>query len=191
NALRVVPALQGNILEHVEGFDYGDAAGAGRWGGENFPAMGVDGVTGVEGFANFRLVMGEIIEGDESAKRGHVASQHPRGLALIKLGGAVPGDALEGGSEFRLAQRVSGVKELAAVQEDAAAHREALQAGALFLEFAGKFFAYGKTLFGQADGGLHHVCEFHGAMRFQRERKPRDRARYGDGAIADGGSLFV
>src|SRR5208337_4824390 len=49
NALRVVPALQGNILEHVEGFDYGDAAGAGRWGGENFPAIGVDGVTGVEG----------------------------------------------------------------------------------------------------------------------------------------------
>jgi len=69
NALRVVPALQGNILEHVEGFDHGDATGAWRRSGEDFPTMGVDCVAGVENFADFRLVMGEIIEGDEPAER--------------------------------------------------------------------------------------------------------------------------
>src|SRR5208282_66297 len=102
---------------------------------KDVPAVSVDGIGGVEDFADFRLIMREIIERDEPAKRGHVTRQHLRGFTLIKLGGAVPGDALEGCGKFRLAQRVSGVKKFAAVQENAAAHREALQAGTLLVQF--------------------------------------------------------
>src|SRR5262249_40457348 len=68
NAFDVVPAFERDVFEHVESFDNGDTAGAGRRRGDDFPEMGfilrAAFVLAAQNFANFGRVVSKIIKSD-------------------------------------------------------------------------------------------------------------------------------
>ena len=67
--------------------------------------MAIAFVLGLQDLADFRLVLGEIVERNETIEPRHVVDQHASGLAAIEFRGAFPGDAFESGGEFRLTDR--------------------------------------------------------------------------------------
>src|SRR5882762_6589604 len=144
-----------------------------------------------QNFADFRLVLGEVVERDEATEARHVVYQSASGFAAIKLGGAVLGNPLECGGELRLTKRIPRLKHLAVVQENSAADGETLETGALLCEFMGEPLADGKAIFSKANGRGDDIGELHGAIGFQGESEAGDRARHGHRAIADDGGLFI
>ena len=64
HALRVVPALQWDTFEHIQSFDHGHPAGAWRRSRDDLPALAVGSVARAESFANLRLIVGEVVQGD-------------------------------------------------------------------------------------------------------------------------------
>src|SRR3989442_5894238 len=83
--------------------------------------MAIAFVLGLQDLADFRLVLGEIVERNETIEPRHVVDQHASGLAAIEFRGAFPGDAFESGGEFRLTERFSRLKHFAVGPEDMAA----------------------------------------------------------------------
>src|SRR5260370_37606775 len=121
-----------------------------------FPSVSVALVVGAQDLAALRLVLGEIVEGDETTEPRHIVDQHASGFAGIELIGTVPGDSFESGGEFRLTESIPGLKHFAVVQKDPAADGEALEARGYF-EFRGGPLAGRKALFGNANGRGHYV----------------------------------
>src|SRR2546429_5154181 len=97
--------------------------------------MAIAFVLGLQDLADFRLVLGEIVESDETTEPRHVVDQHASGFAAIELRGAFPGDAFESGGEFRLTERISRLKHFAVVQENIAAGRRKLQIPSVLRRF--------------------------------------------------------
>src|ERR1700730_15024706 len=110
----------------------------------------------MERFANLRLIAGEVVPRDQTVASRHIAHEHLRSFTLVELSRPVLGNSLERSGENRLPENVSPAIHFAVVPEDVDAHRELLEAGAFFRKFPNQLFADGKTLFGEADGGLHH-----------------------------------
>ena len=71
------------------------------------------------------------------------------------------------------------------------AHRKLLEALAFFGEFPHQFFADGKTLLGEANRGLHHAGKLHGAVSFQSQCQPGNRAGHGNGAKPNRRGLLI
>src|SRR5882762_7695379 len=142
-------------------------------------------VLGAQNFADFRLVLVEIVERDEAAEPRHVIHERASGFAAIELGRAVPGDAFESGGKVRLTERISRLKHFAVVQKDPAADGEALQSGVLFFEFAGEPFADWKAIFSKANGWGHNVRELHRAIAFQSESEAGDGSWDSDRLVAN------
>src|SRR2546429_9833158 len=97
--------------------------------------MAIAFVLGLQDLADFRLVLGEIVERDETTEPRHIVDQHASGFAAIELRGTFPGDAFESGGQFRLTERISGPKNFAVVQEDKATRSETMHILAFLLEF--------------------------------------------------------
>src|SRR5260370_38635702 len=95
-----------------------------------------------------------------------------RGFAAIELWGGVPGDAFEGGGQFRLAKSIPGLKHFAVVQKDVAADAETLESRAMFFELMRQAFANGKAIIGQADGPPQNLCKLHGPRSFYSACEP-------------------
>src|SRR5260370_42524830 len=112
-----------------------------------------------------------------------------RGFAAIELWGGVPGDAFEGGGQFRLAKSIPGLKHFAVVQKDVAADAETLESRAMFFELMRQPFANGKAIIRQADGPPQNLCKVHGAIGFQRENEARDSASDSDRIVAEHGGF--
>src|ERR1700730_1280994 len=123
--------------------------------------MRVNSVGGAEHLSNFRLVAGEIVEGDQAAESRHVSSKHLCRFTLIKPRSTVLGDAFERGGEFRLPEGFADAIHFPVVQENVAAHGKTLKVAALLRKFADQFFADRETIFSEAYGGLHDGGEFH------------------------------
>ena len=102
--------------------------------------MAVEIVICMQGFANFRLILREIFERDETAHTLHVVHDQLRGFAAIKLGCAVFRDALESCGQLGLTEGIAGVKHFSVVQKNAPADGELLQLGAFVLQFAEPVF---------------------------------------------------
>src|SRR5882762_3682167 len=68
HALRVVPALQRDALQHVQSLNRRYTAGAWRRSGEHLPALAAGNITTVESFANLRLIMGEVVHRDQATR---------------------------------------------------------------------------------------------------------------------------
>ena len=111
--------------------------------------MSVERVVRVKHLANFRLVVSQVIEGNEAAEGRHLAGQHVPRFALVELSGTVRGDAFQGGGEFGLTEGVSHPVHLSVAQEDAATHRETFEPGTFLGEFPLEFLADRKSLFCQ------------------------------------------
>ena len=98
--------------------------------------MAIDLIMGAEDFANDGLIAGEIFGGDDAAVVLHIGNEHAGGFTAVKIGGAVCGDALQRGGEFRLAENVADFVTFAVVlgiaEKDALADGELLQAGLFF-----------------------------------------------------------
>src|SRR6267378_6274091 len=142
-------------------------------------------------FAHLRLVLGEIVECDETTKPRHVIHERASGFAAIELGRAVPGDAFESGGKFRLTERISRLKHFAVVQKDPAADGEALQSGVLFFEFVGEPLADRKAILSKANGWGHNVRELHRAKGLQRESEAGDGSWDSDGLVANDRSFLL
>ncbi len=148
-------------------------------------------VLGAQDLADFRLVLGEIVEGDETTEPRHIVDQHAGGFAGIELSSAVRGDALESGGEFRLTESISGLKHFAVVQKDPAADGEELETRVFYFEFVGKPFADRKAIFGKANGWGHYVRELHRAIGFQSESEAGDGSWDSDGFVANDRRFLV
>src|SRR5713226_546377 len=191
NAFDVVPALKRNALQHVQCFDDGDTTGAGRRRSEDFPGMAIAIVFRAQNLADFRLVLGEIVEGNETAEPRHILYKRAGSFAAIKLRGAVPGDAFERGGQFWLTNGIPGLKHFAVIQKDAPADGKALQTRALLFEFMREPLADRKAIFRKANGRSHDVRELHRAIGFQRESEACDCSGDSDRLVADDGSFFI
>src|SRR5260370_6903317 len=111
-----------------------------------FPSVSVALVVGAQDLAALRLVLGEIVEGDETTEPRHIVDQHASGFAGIELIGTVPGDSFESGGAFRLTENISGLKHFTVVQKKPAADGEALETRAHF-QFLGAPLPHPKPLF--------------------------------------------
>src|SRR5260370_326960 len=155
-----------------------------------FPFVSVALVVGAQDLAAFRVVLGEIVEGEETSEPRQIVDQHASGFAGIELIGTVPGDSFESGGEFRLTESISGLKHFAVVQKDPAADGEALETRVYF-EFVGEPLADRKAIFGKANGWGHYVRELHRAIGFQSESEAGDSSWDSDGFVANDRRFLV
>ena len=128
--------------------------------------MSIECVSRAENFAHLRLILREIVHGDQSAERGHVLHEHACCFAAIKFRDSVSRNALQCRSEFRLAKSFAGFVHFSIFQEYSTAPGEHLQMFLFFLEFFRKFCANWITAFGKPNRGSHHVGKFHAAVSF-------------------------
>ena len=168
DAFDVVPAFERNALQHVQRFDNSDTTGAGRRRGEDFPGVAIVFVLRAQNLADFRLVLGQFVESNETAEPKHIVHQHVSSFATVEFSSAIPGDTLKCGRQLRLEEGISGMKHFALVQKNPAADGEALEGRAFLFEFVRKPLANGKALFGQANGRSYHIAELHRAVGFER-----------------------
>src|ERR1700733_16027587 len=84
-------------------------------------------VSGEEGLADFRVIGGQIVEGNQPAILLHFFGEVLGGLAGVELVRPFSGDAAESGGEFGLAQEFAKLEELAIFQENAFSRGETPQ----------------------------------------------------------------
>ena len=109
----VAVGLEVVALQHVQHLGHGDAAGAGRRHADDLVAA----VGAAGGLALLRLVLLQVVAGDEAVVGLHLLLDQRRGLAFVEPGRALVGNALERLREVGLLQDVAGLVGRAVLRE--------------------------------------------------------------------------
>ncbi|MNO81442.1 hypothetical protein D3C76_726820 [compost metagenome] len=114
-ALHRLGLLPRQFAEHAEALRQGDAAGRGRWRADQLAAV-LQLVA--QRFALDRAVFAQVLQAPDAAGRLHAGHQLLGDLALVEADPPVARQLVQGARQFRLAQQVPFLRQVALVEED-------------------------------------------------------------------------